>query len=197
MGRTFTKKGRVCTQALERDRIYLRNFGQHIAALVETRLSTNCHGWRKGHSVATAVSDIESRAGKRVTCDIRHYFPDIDQARLRKMVNKLDAALWSDIAPWLPETGLLTGCAVSSPLANLYLSDIDRRFPLVRYADNFLVTADDTGPVLHKLQRHLADIGLEMHEVEEDPARFCGTPLSPQCRGASSKSSSVGIAPTE
>lgn len=179
MGRTFAKKGRACTQARECDRTYLRNFGRQIAALVEPRLRQNCHGWRKGHSVATAVSDIESRVGNRVVCDVHHYFPTVDQVRLRKMVNKLDATLWSEIAPWLPETGLPTGCAISSPLANLYLSDIDRRFPIVRYADNFLVTADDTERVLRKLQRHLDDIGLQMHEVEHNPARFCGTLLGP------------------
>lgn len=74
--------------------------------------------------------------------------------------------------------------AFSPTLSNLYLHDIDRRFPnAVRYVDNIIVAGDP-----RPLVRQLEDIGLEIHECETSPTCWLGERLdaAPGPQGAAS-----------
>ncbi|CAB4712071.1 unannotated protein [freshwater metagenome] len=159
----------------------LKAFGRELAAIVDPLLGPSVHGWRKRHSVATAVAEIRTRSGLRIHGDIASFFSNVDQVRLRKMVDRVDSRLWARIEPWLPEIGLPEGCAISPPLANLYLTDIDSRFPIVRFADNLLLIDPNPEPLFHTLRRHLTDIGLVItpSSIEHDPTHFCKTALAP------------------
>lgn len=142
-------------------------------------LMPNVHGWRPGHSVNTAVRAITMCDGDRLSFDIEKYFCSIDQTRLARRLNRLDPTLWPVIEPFLPPTGIPTGFRFSTTLGNLYLSDIDRRFPIIRYADNIMVIAADPLRVFRKIERHLNDIGLRCHKVVVDPTSFCKQLLLP------------------
>jgi hypothetical protein len=151
----------------------VRKIARQIAAAVQPELSDGVHGWRTGHSVQTACRHIRSLTGERLSFDIEKYFESIDQRRMRQKLDRLDPTLWPSIQRWLPDRGLPSGFAFSPALGNLYLADIDRRFPIVRYCDNIMVVDQDPNRVFEKLERHLADIGLACHEKVCDPVAFC------------------------
>ena len=76
------------------------------------------------------------------------------------------------------------GVAFSPTLSNLYLHEIDQRFPnAVRYSDNIII-AGDPWPLI----RQLDDIGLDVHEPEPEPCCWLGEalPARPQRLGAAS-----------
>jgi hypothetical protein len=65
------------------------------------------------------------------------------------------------------------GVAFSPVLSNLYLHEIDHRFPqAVRYSDNIIVAGD-----CRPLVRQLHDLRLEVHEIEQPPTRWLGQPI--------------------
>lgn len=154
--------------------------GRLLANRINPTLPPNVCGWRTGGSVAVAVNKIEALTGHRMKFDIRQYFPSIDHERLRRKLNSLDPALWGAVEPWLPSHGLPTGCHFSPALANLYMLDIDLRFPnAIRYCDNIMIVDDDPKRVFLKMQRHLSDVDLAVHEAECDPSEFCKSALRP------------------
>lgn len=171
--RPHTKKGRHLISPIHRDELAVKKIAQRISAVVEPELANGVHGWRKGGSVQTAVRHIRLLPGERLSFDIEAYFPSIDQQRMRHKLDRLDPTLWPSIQRWLPDIGLPSGFAFSPALGNLYLADIDRRFPIVRYCDNIMVIDQDPNRVFGKLERHLADIGLTCHEKTISPTTFC------------------------
>lgn len=166
-------------QPLRRHHDEVRDLSLRLLQLCADRLPSNVHGWRRGRSVATAVADIASRQGTRLSFDLVNYFGSIDQGRLRCKLNHLDPTLWTKIAKFLPAKGIPTGFSFSPLLANLYLEQIDRRFPVVRYADNIIIVSGDPERSFIKMRRHLADVGLECHKVEPNPRTFCKSELPP------------------
>ena len=151
---------------------------QHrVNDVVEPLLAPGVHGYRKGHSVSTAISHIHRLAGSRVAFDIENYFASIDKTRLKRMVDKVDASLWWEIDPFLGAKGLRTGPSFSPMLSNLYLNELDHRFGWVRYCDNIMIVAPDADLIFRRARRHLADIGLVCHEIEVDPTVFLRQPL--------------------
>ena len=152
---------------------------KQLAKVCNKRIPSNVHGWRKGHSVATAIADIGDRTGRRLSFDLLDCYASIDQRRLAKKVNRIRPALWERISKFLPEAGIPTGFSFSPMLVNLFLEQIDRRFPAVRYADNIMIVADEPERCFLKMQRHLNDLGLTCHEVEVDPTHFCQSLLPP------------------
>jgi hypothetical protein len=176
----YSRKGRpIPGTPLFRDQPAVKAIGREATAMVEPLLSDKLHSYRPRRSVQTAARHIESMPGHRMGFDILSYYPSIDQTRLRRKVNHLDPTIWPRIEPWLPRTGLPIGSAFSNPLANLYLSDIDARYPIVRYCDNIVLVSDEPEREYIRLRRHLSDIGLECHDEVLNPTRFCGVPLQP------------------
>ena len=193
-------KQRSLAVPVQCDKAAVSRVANMVRVAVEPVLSSGVHGWRRGRSVTTAVRHISSMPGDRLSFDIRAYFGSIDQTRLRRKLDRLDATLWPTIARWLPDQGLPTGFAFSPTLANLYLADIDARFPIVRYADNIMVVSEAPEKVFGRLERQLGDVGLECHQVEVAPVRFCKArllrPYAPSARESCSyPSRPPGIAP--
>lgn len=170
---SYSSKGRDIQRPYDRYVPRVRELASHLSSLVDDLLPANVHGWRRHHSVTTAVEDIRSRTGSLLSFDIYDFFGSVDQERLARKLNRLDAELWPELLPFLPNKGLPTGFAFSPHLGNLYLVDVDRRFPLVRYADNIMIIEEDPHRVFLKMRRHLADIGLTCHEVDFAPTTFC------------------------
>ena len=151
-----------------------RAIQRRVNDAVEPLLAAGVHGYRKGHSVITAIRHIHRLPGARIAFDIENFFGSIDKARLKRMVDKVDASLWWEIDPFLGAKGLRTGPSFSPMLSNLYLSELDHRFGWVRYCDNIMIVAPDADRVFRRARRHLTDIGLMCHEIEVDPTNFLG-----------------------
>ena len=154
-----------------------KSIQRQVDELVVPHLAEGVHGYRKRHSIHTAVGHVERLEGERLSFDIESYFASIDKERLRGMVNRLHPTIWWDIDPFLGADGLRTGPHFSPMLSNLYLSDLDHRFGWVRYCDNIMIVAPDVERVFTKAQRHLGDIGLTCHQVEVNPSLFLRQPL--------------------
>jgi hypothetical protein len=170
---------RLIQQPLRRHHDEVTDLSLKLRRLYAVRLPSNVHGWRSGHSVATAITDIASRLGSRLSFDLVNFFGAVDQRRLNCKLNHLDPTIWKKIDKFMPAMGIPTGFSFSPLLANLYLEEIDRRFPAVRYADNIMIITDDPERCFIKMRRHLADIGLDCHKIEPDPETFCKSVLPP------------------
>jgi hypothetical protein len=173
----YEQNGRVIQRPYPNYLADVAKIFERLHVLCDHRTSSNVHGWRRGHSVATAVADISSRHGSRLSFDIVNFFGSIDQNRLRSKINRLDPTMWDPISRYLPQAGIPTGFSFSPLLGNLYLEEVDQRFPAVRYADNIMIVTDEPERCYIKMRRHLQDIGLNCHKVENDPKAFCKSPL--------------------
>lgn len=178
--RTFPIKQRLITTPIDRDKDRVKQLASELRIVVNPVLAPNVHGWRTGHSLSTAMSHITQLEGDRLGFDIHQCFQAIDQSKLKRKLDRLSPTLWHRLIPWIPKSGLATGVAFSPDLANLYLSDIDHRFPTaVRYADNIIIVEPEPEKVFRKMQKQLADLGLECHTIEANPVVFCKQPLPP------------------
>ena len=150
---------------------------RRVDELVVPLLAEGVHGYRKRHSIHTAVSHVERLEGERLSFDIESYFASIDKERLKRLMDRLDPTIWWDIGPFLGANGIRTGPHFSPMLSNLYLNELDHRFGWVRYCDNIMIVAPDAEKVFTKAQRHLGDIGLTCHQVVINPTSFLRQPL--------------------
>ena len=148
--------------ATVRDRIAQTALAQIITPLVDRRFEPVSFGYRRGHSVAQAVAEVEKcyAAGYRwiVDADIDSFFEEVNHdvlmARLREKIH--DTEILQLVSAWIkepiqhkealiqPGKGLPQGLPISPVLANLYLDDFDkavvgRGLKLVRFADDFLI----------------------------------------------------------
>lgn len=173
-------KGRERLRPLYEDFPLTRALQMGLASVVNPMLPWNVCGWRTGGSVAVAVRRINATPGKRIKFDIVEFFDSVDQDRLKKKCDRLDPTWWPRLSPWIPRHGgLAGGVHFAHTLGNLFLLDLDRRFPqAIRYCDNIMICDDNPERVYHKMRRHLNDIGLEVHEFEENPRAFCKTEFS-------------------
>jgi hypothetical protein len=174
--RSVFKNGRWMAVPDQRYGLYLSYLSQRVARMIEPLLAPGCHAYRRSRSVTTALRNAESMSGSRKSGDIVGYFSNISQSRLHRlwMSTTGDDALWLRLEPFLPTRGLNLAVAVSHPLSNLYLNEIDHRFPeMVRYSDNVILTCCDINERFHQLDLQLQDIGLELHKIQNAPATFC------------------------
>lgn len=170
---THFVKNRQIHVAPRHFRLKAKQLSLRIDALLSCILADGVHSYRKGRSVATAVSHISRLPGRRLSFDLEQFFPSIDQHRLKRQLDKLDPTIWVDLEPFLGTEGLPVGLSFSPGLSNLYLSELDRRFGWVRYCDNIVIVSPNPTRLFLKVKRHLADIGLRCHKIEVDPVEFC------------------------
>lgn len=142
------------------DRVLQRAALQVLQPLYEPRFLPGSYGYRPGRGVVQAVRAIAAlrRQGYTwvVDADIDDFFNSVDHATLRgfldadlpdnSLLHLIDA--WNKVDPLTPaaDRGLPMGSPLSPLLANVYLHRLDaavaaRGYPLVRYADDFVVLA--------------------------------------------------------
>lgn len=162
---------------------------RHLEALVEPALTEAVHGWRRGHSVQTAISRITAMNGALYGLDIVNFFQSINQHRLGDIVRTRLAdgrRAWEWIQRHLPETGLPEGAPWSPLLANLYLCPVDERFPtLTRYGDNLAIVDHPTRIVatIGRLRSMLNTFDLATHDRQRGEVIFCRQLLAQQPDG--------------
>lgn len=155
-----------------RDRIVQGAMLPLVEAAVEGLLLPCCHAYRRGHSVHSAIQFIHRELCEEKTqfvfeSDFSCFFDTLDQQRLIHLIDELpvDPRLQQLLfrylrtpqmrkrAPPYPlsrtrEAGVPQGGVLSGVLANLYLAAFDSAlvhegFQLVRYADDFVILAQD------------------------------------------------------
>ena len=165
--------------ATVRDRVAQTAVALVITPIVDREFEPVSFGYRRGHSVAQAVTEVEKcyEAGYRwiVDADIDNFFDEVDHdallARLAGSVH--DADIVRLVTAWIkapiqhenetvqPVRGLPQGLPISPVLANLYLDEFDkalleRGLKLVRFADNFLILCKE---------RPMAEAALELSQT--------------------------------
>jgi len=178
---------------------------------IDRTLEIAAVGFRRGLSVQTAVARVREllAQGYRyvVESDIEDFFPDINIARVEKLLDgilppadSLTRQLLSKLlrAPYLENgrlnsrtQGLAQGSPLSPLLANLYLDRFDEAFnnldaKLVRYADDFVIlarTREAAERLLLLARSELHEVGLDLAEAKtaihsvEEGFHFLGQPF--------------------
>lgn len=149
-----------------RDRVVERAVLDRLVPVIEPWLSDAAHAFRAGRGVASAVRRVvelrEEGFAWVARTDIDDCFPSIPVGNALRYIRSLadDEQLADLIAAFLRRPartvdgrlaqarGLAQGAPLSPMLANLVLSQIDRAildegFPLVRYADDMVIAADE------------------------------------------------------
>jgi hypothetical protein len=166
-------KRRTLLMPLERDREQVKQLARDLTEPIEDLLGDNCHGYRPGRDCDSARAHVATLEGPITAFDIQDFFPSINHQRLQRQLNRIDPDWWYRLWPWIPRKGLATGVAFSPVLSNLYLHEIDRRFPnAARYSDNIIVSGDP-----RPLIRQIEDLGLNVHKIEQSPTRWLRQPI--------------------
>lgn len=145
-----------------RDRVLQRAVLQILYALYEPLFKACSFGYRPGRSLKKAVQRIiELREhGWRwvLDADIDNFFDSLDHAILAQLLNEKiqDPELLHLIHLWVSQTpahhpagkGIAMGSPLSPLLANIYLHPLDcavtaAGYPMIRYADDFIVLTAD------------------------------------------------------
>lgn len=125
-------------------------------------LPDQIHGWRPGRSLQTAQAAVQRLGDVREVTflDVESAFSHVSQARLFALFGP--TPLWSQLRPFLPETGLAYGCPVSPALFNLYVAPVAARFECVFYGDDIAVLSHRASA----LRAQLLDIDLRARPKE-------------------------------
>ena len=182
-------KPRTISCAPVRDRVVHHALCAVIAPLLEKSFLPNSYACRKGFGMHRACRHVRREAGKHgwfVKLDIRHFFDNVDHARLKELIlpmfrEKAVRALLSSIIDCdLPNVehgkGLPIGNLTSQWFANVYLNALDHLLAeelglgnaFVRYMDDLIVLCDsksEAWAVVDRVSRWLQDErGLELKE---------------------------------
>jgi len=165
-----------------------------LSELIDRTLETAAVGFRRGHSVQSAVATVRELLQQGycyvVESDVEDFFPDISITRVetlldgilppadthtRQLLGKLLRAAYLEDGKIQPRNqGLAQGSPLSPLLANLYLDRFDEAFnqtdaKLVRYADDFVILARSHAAAQHLLmlaRDELHAVGLEVAEAK-------------------------------
>jgi len=173
-----------------RDRLVQRYLLQAVYPRLDQALSDATYAYRPGYSTHMAIERVmEFYGGQPVwvlKTDIQKFFDQIcwavllhhleqlklEPAVLALMEQQIKAGIVIDHRLYRTNQGVLQGSALSGALANLYLSEFDRRcleagLPLVRYGDDCLVVCPgwmEANRALNLMQGWLGDIYLTLQE---------------------------------
>lgn len=117
------------------------------------------HGWTPGRSQQAAVAFVSANPDWRFI-DVVSCFSSIDQGRMWTTVARLDHDLAHELARFCTRLGctegLPEGTSFSPALANIYLTEVDRRWAgrAIRCGDNWACVD------INKLRSELLDLGL-------------------------------------
>ena len=163
----------------------------------DSHFADNLYSFRARHGVKRAVSFLKNTPGLSsmyvYKSDISDYFNSVDVARLlpalRQIMSddadtyRLIAALLTDTRVVLPDgstareaKGIMAGVPVSSFLANVYLTELDRYFQernilYARYSDDIILfapTAEERDAGIAYIREYLRAAHLKMNEAKEN-----------------------------
>jgi CRISP-associated protein Cas1 len=143
------------------DRIVQRYLLQSIYPRLEATFTDSAFAYRPGLSIYSAVDQVMTRYSQQpswvIKADIQQFFDNlswavllsqlerlkIPAAKVRLIEQQLKAGMLLQGQFYRPNKGVVQGGILSGALANLYLSEFDRRclaadIPLVRYGDDFV-----------------------------------------------------------
>jgi len=175
-----------------RDRVVQAAVVNVIEPIFERDFAEQSYGFRPGRSCKDALRRVDEllRAGYThvVDADLKGYFDSIPHDRLMARLEEkiadgpvlslvkrfLKASVMDDVSQWTPEAGAPQGAVLSPLLSNVYLDPLDHLmaregFPMVRYADDFVIlcrTAADAQRALALVQAWVAENGLTLHPTK-------------------------------
>jgi len=163
-----------------RDRIVQRAILNVLAPVFEPHFESCSHGFRRGHSVQTAVADVTRLVQQQhawlVDLDIAAYFEHINTARLYKAIKvrlhdrallplirailDIETVVLERPGSWqrVSARGVLQGGILSALFANIYLDRFDKQvlkqgLKLVRYGDDIIVCCRSKAEAEEALKR--------------------------------------------
>ncbi len=145
-----------------KDRIVQMATKMVIEPIFEREFEPTSYGFRPGRGCKDALREVDRwlQAGYThvVDADLKSYFDTIPRQRLMKRVAEhisdgrvlalleqwLQQDIVKDLERWTPTAGTPQGAVISPLLANIYLHPLDatmreRGYPMVRYADDFVI----------------------------------------------------------
>jgi RNA-directed DNA polymerase len=172
-----------------KDRIVQAAVKRVIEPIFEREFLPTSYGFRPGRGCKDALREVDRllRAGFThvVDADLKSYFDSIPRDRLQARIEERisDGRLLALLTQWLsqdvvqglrrwtPTQGTPQGAIISPLLANLYLHPLDvvmaqRGYPLVRYADDFVIlcaSAAEAQAALAEVQAWVEANGLSLH----------------------------------
>jgi group II intron reverse transcriptase/maturase len=175
-----------------RDRIAQTAVFLATREIFEAEFENVSHAYREGRGVKTAVYAIREWRDRgyrwAVDGDIDDFFDNIDHQLLFDKIARLipdqqllrlfrlwiPAEVYDDVRLWSLEKGIPQGSAISPPLANLFLDELDETLSgfgqkLVRYADDFLILCQSPEKAQEAIE--LTDMLLEDLKLKLNPLK--------------------------
>ena len=176
-----------------RDRIVQAALRHVLEPIFEAEFAEHSYGFRPGRGAKDALRRVDQllKRGHHwvVDADLRRYFDTIPQDRLLEQVRRrvvdggvvalvegfLRAGVMEESREWKPtETGTPQGGVISPLLANIYLDPLDHRmdrkgYPMVRYADDFVIlcrSQAEAEEALAEVKAWVREAGLELHPTK-------------------------------
>jgi RNA-directed DNA polymerase len=172
-----------------KDRIVQQAVRLVIEPIFESGFCDGSYGFRPERGSKDALREVDRRlkAGYThvVDADLKSYFDTIPHARLMDRVEErisdgrvldlvrgwLTADILHGLERWTPVEGSPQGAVISPLLANIYLDPLDRLmaahgFPMVRYADDFVIltrSQAEAETALDLVRAWVAENGLTLH----------------------------------
>lgn len=172
-----------------KDRIVQQAVRLVIEPIFESGFCDGSYGFRPERGCRDALREVDRRLKQGYThvvdADLRSYFDTIPHDRLLTRVGErvsdgrvldlicgwLKADILQGLERWTPVQGSPQGAVISPLLANIYLDPLDRLmaehgYPMVRYADDFVILARshaEAEAALALVQGWVASNGLTLH----------------------------------
>jgi RNA-directed DNA polymerase len=175
-----------------RDRVVQAAIVNVIEPIFERDFAEHSYGFRPGRGCKDALRRVDQLLKDGyihvVDADLKGYFDSIPHDRLMDRLKEkiadgpvlslIEAFLKADImdeaGAWTPEAGAPQGAVLSPLLSNVYLDPLDHLaarlgFPMVRYADDFVIlcrTPDEAQRALALVQEWVTENGLTLHPTK-------------------------------
>jgi RNA-directed DNA polymerase len=175
-----------------RDRVVQTALLHVIEPIFDHTFHEHSYGFRHGRGCPHALREVERLLQEGyvyvVDADLKSYFDTIphetlmdrirekvsDSRVLRLIETFLRQGILEDLSTWTPEEGTPQGAVISPLLANIYLNPLDQLvgeagFPMVRYADDFVIlcrTAEEAAQVLDQVRAWVDANGLTLHPTK-------------------------------
>jgi RNA-directed DNA polymerase len=172
-----------------KDRIVQTAVKFALEPIFEATFRPTSYGFRPGRGCHDALREvaqlIEAGFSYVVDADIESYFDSIPHEHLMQRIEErvsdgrilellldwLKQDIMQDLQRWTPTHGTPQGAVISPLLANIYLHPLDelmamRGYPIVRYADDFVVlckSREEAEAALAEVAAWMAENGLRLH----------------------------------